>query len=205
VTQTACMHACVTTQELHDRWSSLVSQYFLTTELLRCIPSNAGAPSAAVPTRELHRRRRSSLVTAKELPRSNSTQLRSYAYGGAPSLGYDATGELLRRQNVSPLATLFTTHGHTGHYLLQQFLCFAHAHPEWHLAPLLLQVQFRQLPFVQPQRRMPGPPTSESVRANCRTEAACAHRAAQQQRQERLERALLASATAATAELLGQR
>eukprot|EP01047_Picozoa_sp_COSAG01_P026123 COSAG01_NODE_1673_length_9542_cov_12.825765_9_plen_155_part_00 len=102
----------VTTQELHsihDRWSSLVSQYFLTTELLRCIPSNAGAPSAAVPTRELHRRRRSSLVTAKELPRSNSTQLRSYAYGGAPSLGYDATGELLRRQNVSPLATLFTT------------------------------------------------------------------------------------------------
>ena len=108
------LHACVTTQELHDRWSSLVSQYFLTTELLRCIPSNAGAPSAAVPTRELHRRRRSSLVTAKELPRSNSTQLGSYAYGGAPSLGYDATGELLRRQNVSPLATLFTTHGHNA-------------------------------------------------------------------------------------------
>jgi hypothetical protein len=114
-------------------------------------------------------RRRSSLVTAKELPRSNSTQLRSYAYNGAPSLGYDATGELPRRQNISPLATLFTTHEHTGHYLLQQFLCFAHAHPEWHLAPLLLQVQFRQLPFVQPQRRMPGPPTSESVRANCQT------------------------------------
>ena len=160
---------------------SLVSQCFLTMELLRCIPSNAGAPSSAVPTRELHRRRRNSLVTAKELPRSNSTQLRSYAYSGAPSLGYDATGELLRRQNISPLATLFT-HGHTGHYLLQQFLCFAHAHPEWHLAPLLLQVQFRQLAESLPlspsphNQRRPG-----MQRAHVRTGAQGCHNKPQPQ------------------------
>lgn len=53
-------HACVTTQELQDRGSSLVSQISVTVELLRCTTSNAGAPSSITPTKELHKCRRSS-------------------------------------------------------------------------------------------------------------------------------------------------
>ena len=34
-------------------------------------------------------------------------------------------------------------------YWLQHLLCFAQAHPEWHLAPALLHEQLLQLPFVQ--------------------------------------------------------
>ena len=99
-------------------------------ELPRCARYNEGAPSSTVPTRELHTRLRSSLVTTKELLRYNSAQRKSYAYYGAPSLGYDATRELLRRQNRSPLATLFTCcnkscalHRHTQSGTWPQLCC----------------------------------------------------------------------------------
>ena len=72
---------------------------------------NEGAPSSTVPTREFHTRLRSSLVTTKELLRYNSAQRKSYAYYGAPSLGYDATRELPRHDEGAPYCDyLFTTY-----------------------------------------------------------------------------------------------
>ena len=72
---------------------------------------------------------------------------------------------------VAGVATHLAAHVHslqTTIYWLQHLLCFAQAHPEWHLAPALLHVvQLLQLLFVHPHRRTPGPPTSESDRANC--------------------------------------